>query len=101
MADEYFDSEVYTLTDEDGTECQFEEIATCEVEGVLYHAMIPLDDDGNEEGEEYVILKSFTDESGEELLVTIEDDDEFDRVADIFEDGFAEIDYDAGEPSEE
>ena len=95
MADEeMFDAEIYTLTDEEGVEHQFEEIATCEDGGVLYHAMLPLDDDGNSEGDEYVVLKSVTDENGEEFLVTIEDDDEFDRIADIFEDGFAEIDYD-------
>lgn len=94
MSEELFDAEIYTLTDEDGTESQFEQIATCEVDGVLYHAMVPLDEDGNEDGGEYVILKSDVDEDGEELLVTIEDDEEFDRIADIFEDGFAEIDYD-------
>ena len=37
-----------------------------------------------------------TDENGEELLVTIDDDDEFEKVAEIFEDMlFDEIDYDA------
>ena len=34
-------------------------------------------------------------ESGEEILVTIDDDDEFDRVADFFNDMlFDEVDYD-------
>ena len=38
-----------------------------------------------------------TDEKGEEVLVTIDDDDEFDRVADYFEDElFDTIDYDEG-----
>ena len=33
--------------------------------------------------------------SGEEILVTIDDDDEFDRVADFFNDMlFDEVDYD-------
>ena len=50
--------------------------------------------DGNEE--EYVILKVVTDDDGEEVLVTIEDDEEFDNAADAFEDQFmSEIDYDA------
>lgn len=94
MAEEYFDAEIFTLTDEDGNESQFEEIATCEVEGTLYHAMVPLDENGNDEGGEYVILKSAIDEDGDDVLITIEDDEEFDRIADIFEDSFAEIDYD-------
>ena len=55
---------------------------------------MPLDSDE----EEYVILKIETDENGDELLVTIDDDDEFDRVADAFEDTFMdECDLDAVE----
>ena len=34
-------------------------------------------------------------EDGEEMLVSIDDDEEFDRVADFFDDQFADIDYDA------
>ena len=35
------------------------------------------------------------DEDGEEILVSVDDDDEFDRVSDIFEDEvFSDIDYD-------
>ena len=94
MAEEYFDAEIITLTDEDGNENQFEVIATCEVGENIYHAMIPLDEDGKDESGEYVILRADIDDDGDEILSTIEDDDEFDRVADIFEDSFAEIDYD-------
>ena len=54
-------------------------------------ALVPVGED-----EEYVILRSEIDENGEESLVTIDDDDEFDRVADIFDDElFSEVDYDA------
>ena len=96
MADEIFETEdIFTLTDEDGTEMQFTLLGSCEIEGCEYLALIPLDD--NDEGE-YVILKRETDENGEELLVTIDDDEEFDRVADLFEDElFDEIDYDGPE----
>lgn len=97
MADEYFDAEIFTLTDEEGNDMQFEQIAICEVEGTLYHALVPLDEEGNEDGEEYVILKSVVEDDGEEVLITIEDDDEFDRIADMFEDSFAEMDYDGAE----
>jgi len=96
MADEIFESEdMITLTDEDGVEMHFNILGSCEVEGVKYLALIPLEDN---EAEEYVILKLEADESGEELLVTIDDDEEFDRIADIFEDElFDEIDYDGPE----
>ena len=95
--EDFFEAEIFTLTDDDGSEIQFEQIAICEVDGVLYHALIPLSEDGTSESDEYVILKSEIDESGEEFLITIEDDEEFDRIADMFEDGFADIDYDGAE----
>lgn len=98
MADEIFETEdIYTLTDEDGVEMQFKLLASAEIEGSEYLALIPLSDDATEE-EEYVILKRETDENGEDLLVTVDDDDEFDRVADLFEDElFGQIDYDGKE----
>ena len=88
--------EFFMLTDEDGNEIEFELIGTVEVEGVTYHAMIPADQQGEEQGfYEYVILKTETDEDGEDMLVTIDDDAEFDKVADIFDDMFSEeIDLD-------
>ena len=88
--------EVYTLQDEEGNEHEFELIGTCEKNGVKYYAMIPADVEGqNEEFCEYVILKS-VEQDGEESLVSIDDDDEFDDIADYFDDLFSEeIDYDA------
>lgn len=63
---------------------------------MLYLALVP---DGEGESGEYVILKVVT-EDGEEILVTIDDDDEFDRIADIFDNElFGEIDGEA--PAEE
>lgn len=100
MADETFDfeEEVFTLTDEEGNESDFEFIGRIELDGNMYVALIPTDGDD----EEYVILKVETDENGEEFLITIEDDEEFDKAADAFEDEFmSEIDYDAGEESAE
>ncbi|MBQ2436817.1 MAG: DUF1292 domain-containing protein, partial [Clostridia bacterium] len=52
-----------------------------------YVALVPLEG----EQEEYVILKVEEDENGEEFLVTIDDDDEFDEVADIFEERLQDI----------
>lgn len=94
MADEIFDTDdIFTLTDEDGEEKQFQLLGSCEVDGSEYLALIPLEEN---DAEEYVILKREIDEDGEDILVTIDDDDEFDRVADIFEDElFGEVDYDS------
>ena len=93
MKDELFDDEIYTLTDEDGNENQFELIGQKEIDGATYLALAPIDDGDDEE---YVILKVEEEDDGGVSLVTIEDDDEYDRIADIFDDMlFSEIDYDA------
>jgi len=91
------ESEIYSLIDENGEESEFELIAECELNGNKYFAMSPLEDEDVDEKEtfEYVILKVVT-EDGEEVLVSIDDDDEFDEVADHFDDLLSsEIDYDA------
>ena len=85
--------EYYTLTDEEGKETNFELLAEAELDGVRYYAMTELDDEDEPVGDEYVILR-VEEEDGEEVLVSIDDDDEFDRVADYFDDLFADIDYD-------
>lgn len=94
-----FESEYYTLTDEDGNELEFEVIGKCEYKGVEYFAMIPSDVDADATECEYVILKKVLD-NGEDMLVTLDDDNEFDDVADIFDDMFiSDLDYDL-DPSE-
>ena len=94
--------EIYTLTDEDGKESDFELIGRHDVDGQSYVAMVPIGEDGEEidEDEEggFVILKVVEEENGEEGFVEIEDDEEFDRIADIFEDElFEDMDYDGEE----
>ena len=93
MADELFDAqEVIILTDESGNEVQFEVIASLEVDGTLYYALMPLE---NNENGDCVLLKLEKDENGEDILSTIDDDDEYERIADIFDDEvFSEIEYD-------
>ncbi len=91
MADNMEKENVFTLTDEEGNESEFELMGELELDDNTYLALIPLEGDEDE----YVILKVEVDENGDELLVTIDDDDEFDRVADAFEDTFmGEIDLD-------
>ena len=89
--------EFFTLTDEEGNEIEFELIAQCERNGQQYLAMIPVEDEENNDSDvcEYIILK-VAEEDGEEVLVTVDDDDELDDIADYFDDLFTrEIDYDA------
>ncbi len=91
MAEEIFEPEVFTLTDEEGNESEFELIASHEADGVTYLALMPTED--NENGE-YVILRLEPDpeNEGDEILVTIDDDEEFDKIADIFDDMLFEDD---------
>ena len=102
MDEKDFQSEYYTLTDEEGNELQFEVIGSAELNGTMYYAMIPVDDQPDEEDVyEYVILKAEKDEDGEDVLVTIDDDDEFDDVADYFDDMLSdEADYDLNSDGE-
>ncbi len=96
MSMELFDDEIYTMTDEDGNEVEFRFAGSCEYNGATYFAVIPEQQDKkNGEEIEYTVLKLETGEDGEDTYVTVDDDDEFDAVADIFEDElFSEIDYD-------
>ena len=92
-----FENDYFTLTDEDGNEIDFEVIAQCERDGNTYFAMIPAENENKAEENdicEYIILK-LAEEDGEEILVTVDDDDELDDIADYFDDLFSqEIDYD-------
>lgn len=88
---------IITLTDEDGKDIDFEIIGDAEIDGVVYYAMTPAGAQDNNEGIiEYVLLKLTKDEDGEDMFVTVDDEDEFDKVADYFDDMFdSEEDYDA------
>ena len=97
MDENMMGNEYYTLTDEEGNELKFELIGKAELKGVQYYAFIPADEESDGEFCEYTILKGVI-EDGEEILVSIDDDDEFDDAADYFDDLFSEeIDYDADE----
>lgn len=85
--------DLYTLVDEDGKEQMFELLDSLEYEGDTYYALTPyledaeaiLADDG-----EVVILKS-TYENDEEVLISVDDDDLFDTLGNLFMDRFAEL----------
>ena len=91
MNEELEEVPVFTLTDEEtGEEEDFELLAEAVIEDKKYYALAPL----NEEAEEYVILR--VTEDGEDIILeSIEDDDEFEKVEEYFNDLlFGEADYD-------
>ena len=75
------------LTDEDGNEIELEYVDAIEVDGQTYMAFFPTVEDEADEAkaEDFglVILKSIT-ENGEELLSTLDSDEELDKVYDLF-----------------
>ena len=96
---EDYGNDIVTLVDENGNENEFEIVDSLVTDNNEYFALIPTETAENIDSDdgELVILKG-VEENGEEFLVTIDDDDEFDEVADAFEDQFmAEFDYDAVE----
>lgn len=95
---EELDGETCFLIDEDGNENPFEIIGRLEIDGCEYIAFMPIESDECE----YVILKKERDENGEDVYATIDDDDEFEKVAEAFEDEiFSDLDLDEFEADEE
>lgn len=84
---EEFGPNFITLTDEDGNDIELEYVDAIEVDGQTYMAFFPtVDDEGDEAAAEdfgLVILKSVM-ENGEELLSTLDSDEELDKVYDLF-----------------
>ena len=80
-----------TLVDEEtGEEIEFELIAYCNIDDVDYCAVAP----AGEETDEYTILR-YTADGENTTFETIDDDEEFDKVAEQFDDMFfGEINYD-------
>lgn len=80
-----------TLTDEaTGEEKEFELYASANIDGNDYYALVPTD----EKDDDLVILRGRRE--GEDIFFeTIDDDDEFDKVEDYFNDLlFGEVNYD-------
>ena len=81
-----YDPDIVTLSDDDGKEYTFEVIDAIESDEGRYLAMLPVFDDPKEmleDSGELVIVK-VGEENGEEYFYEIEDDDEYEFVADTF-----------------
>ncbi len=70
--------DLYTLEDEDGNEQTFEMLDSMEYNGETYYALTPYPEDLEHDGE-VVILKAVI-ENDEELMVSIEDDAEYEEI---------------------
>lgn len=105
MENENWGEDILTLMDEEGNESEYKVVACAELDGVEYMALEPVLDDPEEvlkDAAELVFLKvsEELDEDGEAYLDTIMDDEEFERVAEIFRDKLSE-EYDFLDEDEE
>lgn len=108
--------DVVVLTDEEGHEHEFTVIDVIEVEGKEYAILVPMletdeevEDEDVFDADEAVILRIDKDDEGEDILVDIEDEEEWQRVANAwdelldeeFEGGDEDEDLDEDEDEEE
>lgn len=92
MAEEY-NPDIITLEDDDSKEYTFEVLDRIETDEARYIALLPVYDKPEEmlqDSGELVILK-VAEENGEEYFVDIEDDAEYDMIADAFTDRLQDI----------
>ena len=98
--EENFGPDFITVTDEDGNDFELELVDTLEHKGVTYYAMFPAVEEDEATGEprdvdaddeEYglVIMKGIQ-ENGEELLSTLDSDEELDEIYELFMERFFE-----------
>jgi uncharacterized protein YrzB (UPF0473 family) len=93
--------DVIVLNDDEGHEHEFMHLATVEVEGNTYFVLLPVEEtEDDEEEAEAIILKLGKDENGEDMLMDIEDDEEWEKVADAWE-AMEDEDEDEDEDGEE
>ena len=94
-----YQPDLFTLEDEDVNEETFELIDVVKEEDTTYYALIPQqsDPDNLEEDDYFVILKQ-DDNDPDGMLVSIEDESELDRLAEIFiQRLYADDEYDCGD----
>ena len=82
-------SDMITVIDEDDVEHEFAVEAFLDVDGNRYAVLVPQSDEFVDEA---VIMRFGEDENGEEVLFDIEDDEEWEKVADAY-DAFADEEY--------
>lgn len=84
---EDYNPDIVTLSDDNGKEYTFEVLDAIETDTGRYLAMLPVYDnpqDSLNDSGELVIVKAGEEENGDEYYYEIEDDDEYETIADAF-----------------
>ena len=84
------EKDIVILTDEEGLEHQFIIVDMVEVETGVYAMLMPLQVDS--EDEDYYVIMKVVHEDGEDVLMTIEDDEEYESVSKVIEELYNEED---------
>ena len=96
--------DILTLVDEEGVEQEFELLDVMEVDGQRYFAFLPYFEDAQaavESDGDLVVLKSEMVDD-EEMLASIDDDDEYERIGNMFLEKLADMyEEELGEISKE
>lgn len=88
-----YNPNLITVQDDDGNEHIFEELDRIETDQGRYVAMLPTYDSEEEmlESDSELIILRVIEDGEETFLAPIEDDGEFDEVAEIFEERLADL----------
>ena len=91
---ELYGSDFITITDEDGKEYELEVLSTIEYNDAAYLALVPagIEDDPDAELEVSILKKVTEDE--EEILVTVDDENELEEVYNILRESLYDEDED-------
>lgn len=83
---EEFGAEFITLTDDEGNEFELEYLDTIEYQGNVYMAFFPTLEEGeDEDSEDYgLIILRCVQNNGEDLLESVDDENELNAVYDLF-----------------
>ena len=95
MTDE-FGNDFYVINDEDGNEFEIEHIDTLEIDDQLYMAFLPanMDEDHEDFG---VLIFKVLEVDGEEILASIDDDNELDYIYEEFKKIYTELPEDSSD----
>ena len=78
-----FGNDYITISDDDGCEFELEHLDTVEIAGRIYMAFLPADMDEDDENYGLIILRVIM-QDDEEVLATLDDDDELGMVYECF-----------------
>ena len=83
-------SNIIVLNDEEGNEVEFEFLDLVELDGEEYVVLLPVEEEGEEEGEVVIQKVEDTESEEEESYVSVENEETLNKVFEIFKEKFKE-----------